>query len=140
VGAGSERPDRFLVIVCRGPECGERKQSRHLHSRLLRLVDELGYSNRVEIGWQSCFGRCKSGPNIMIRKAPTTLTPMFAAAVPFGPGTALYNGMRPEDLRRMLEEHVGKGTPVRELMNRAGVEEPVEPPDPPPATSPGDRR
>jgi (2Fe-2S) ferredoxin len=118
---------RYRVVVCRGPECGERRGSAALHESFLRHARALGMENQIEMGWQACFGRCRQGPNVLVRIAPATPPRTLLATPPSGPGqnVALYNGVRAhpgedgvDDVLKILQSHVGRGIIVRELVLR----------------------
>jgi (2Fe-2S) ferredoxin len=111
-------PKRYRVVVCRGPECGERRGSATLHECFLRHARALGMDGQIEMGWQACFGRCRQGPNVLVRLAPATPSRLLLATPPSGPGqnAALYNGVREEDVGKILQSHVGRGIIVRELV------------------------
>jgi NADP-reducing hydrogenase subunit HndC len=100
------------VLVCRGPYCGNQCGSRRLHDHLATLLDQRGLGQRVSLGWQSCFGRCSRGPNILVR-------PLGSAAVAsYGPGVVLYNQMRLEELPEVVDQHLLAGRPCTAFMNR----------------------
>ena len=117
-------PKRYRVVVCRGPECGEQRGSAALYECFQRRARELGIEGRIEMGWQACFGRCRQGPNVLVRIAPTTPPRTLLATPPSGPGqnAALYNGVRPDNLHddvgKILKSHVVRGIIVRELVLR----------------------
>lgn len=83
---------------------------------------------RAELVWQSCFGRCTQGPNVLVREmvgqAAKTTTPSLGTgfATPPGPrgATALYNHTDPERVERIVAEHVVTGRIVREFVERPG--------------------
>jgi len=114
-------PTRYRVIVCRGPECGERRGSAALYAELERQIELNGLAGRVELDWQSCFGRCQSGPNIMVREASEhdAGPARFTVLLPTNTGEAvLYNAVRIEELGRILRDHVVGGRPIRAMMGR----------------------
>jgi (2Fe-2S) ferredoxin len=115
-GAGK----RYRVVVCRGPECGERRGSAVLHECFVSKARALGLEGLIEMGWQACFGRCRQGPNVLVRIAPATPPRMLLATAPTGPGqnAALYNGVKEEDVGKILQSHVARGIIVRELVLR----------------------
>jgi (2Fe-2S) ferredoxin len=111
---------RYRVVVCRGPECGEQRGSAALHDCFVRRARELGLEAQIEMGWQACFGRCRQGPNVLVRIAPATPPRTLLATPPSGPGqnAALYGAVREEDVAKILQSHVARGIIVRELVLR----------------------
>jgi (2Fe-2S) ferredoxin len=110
---------RYRIVVCRGPECGDRRDSASLHTALVDLLRQRGLEGRVELGWQSCFGRCRQGPNVLVRPIMPNEGRTLLAAMPLiGPGSALYNGVGPGDLLRILEQHVERGEVLRDKILR----------------------
>jgi (2Fe-2S) ferredoxin len=119
---------QFKIIICRGPECGDRRGSRLIAEAVDRELTTQGLRGQVELGWQSCFGRCTQGPNALVREvvqSPTqpSALPRFAfATLPVGQGgkSALYNRLSIGDVAELVSEHIGSGRVVRRLI------EPVE--------------
>jgi (2Fe-2S) ferredoxin len=111
---------RFRIVVCRGPECGDRLNSSTIHAAFVEAIRQRGLEGRCELGWQSCFGRCRQGPNVLIRVInPAEQRFLFAMApIATGSGAALYNGVSPGDCGRLLDEHVVAGRLVRDLIKR----------------------
>jgi (2Fe-2S) ferredoxin len=113
--------ERYRIVVCRGPECGDRRDSATLYAELARLIAARNLVGRVELEWQSCFGRCQSGPNILVRLVTAAdESPLrMSVLLPSANGDAvLYNDVRLEELARILEDHVIGGRPVRAMINR----------------------
>jgi (2Fe-2S) ferredoxin len=120
---------RYKVVVCRGPECGERLGSRVIHAAFVEALRARALGAACELGWQSCFGRCRQGPNVLVRPILPGESRMLVAALPLGgPGSALYNGVAPCDALRIVDEHVLGGRVVRDLVKRP--EEVLQPQDP----------
>jgi (2Fe-2S) ferredoxin len=112
-------PRRYRIIVCRGPECGERLGSHAIHAAFVAALRLRGLDGRVDLGWQSCFGRCRQGPNVLVRPVSAHESRFLVAAAPLsGPGTALYSGVTPRDALRIVDEHVVGGRIVRDLIKR----------------------
>lgn len=113
-------PRRYRIIVCRGPECGERKGSSAIHAALADAVRLRHLEARVELAWQSCFGRCRQAPNCLVRPIlPGEVRFLVAIAPPTaGPGTAFYSGVAPSDALRIIDEHVVGGRILRDLVKR----------------------
>jgi len=86
---------------------------------------------RCELVWQSCFGRCTQGPNVLVREvltqAPATLGSGFATAPGPRGATALYNRTDPERVERIVVQHVVRGQIVRELIEPPGGIRPADP-------------
>jgi (2Fe-2S) ferredoxin len=117
---------RFKIVICRGPECGDRHGSAALHEVFRSALDAHGAQARTELGWQSCFGRCTQGPNVLVREV-LTLDPVPALGSGFAtlPGprgaTALYNRMDRQRVVRVVAEHVMGGRIVRDYVERPGI-------------------
>lgn len=109
---------RFKLLVCRGPECGEKRGSAAIYDELRRVLADRGVE--VELGWQSCFGRCTQGPNCLVREIIQPPGPqrfVFATLpAPRGGVSALYNGVAPSDVVEIVDQHVLGGRLVRRLI------------------------
>jgi (2Fe-2S) ferredoxin len=119
---------RFRIIICRGPECGERRGSAALHDVFRDVIEANGVRDSTELVWQSCFGRCTQGPNVLVREvvAPPPSTGAYAgglfATLPGPRGvTALYNRMDASRVERVVVDHVKRGEIVREFIERPGI-------------------
>jgi len=110
---------RYKVLVCRGPECGDRRDSRRVYEAFRQTIESRGLGDSVELGWQSCFGRCTQGPNALVREIQAG-EPAFAFAALPGPRgvTALYNRLDPLKAQRIVAEHLERGVIVRDLIER----------------------
>lgn len=107
--------------MCRGPECGERLGSREIHRAMLECLTSRALLDQVELGWQSCFGRCTQGPNVLVQElaAPRPGERQFLlATMPLGRAgrSALYNGVRPTDVEDVIENHVMRDRLVSRLI------------------------
>lgn len=128
---------RFRVVICRGPECGDRRGSAALHDAFHASLVANGVRETTELVWQSCFGRCTQGPNVLVREIltapPGGLTSGGFATLPGPRGvTALYNRMDPavpERVEQVVVQHVKGGQIVREYIERPGIHphDPVAP-------------
>lgn len=111
---------RFKILVCRGPECGDKRFSKDVHAEFVRVVRGRELAGRIVLDWQTCFGRCRVGPNVMIRKMRPGEDPLLEAIVPrLGCEATLYNGVSPRDVGRIIEEHVGRGAILQDLIRKA---------------------
>jgi (2Fe-2S) ferredoxin len=119
---------RYRILVCRGPECGDKRGSAALHAELVRLLRMRGLTDRVDLEWQSCFGRCQSGPNMLVRviRPEDRGVFQFAVLLPSASGDAvLYTSVSMAELQRIIDDHIVGGRPVRALLARrprGGVE------------------
>lgn len=121
---------RFRILICRGPECGDRRGSAVLHDCFRDALEANQARERTELVWQSCFGRCTQGPNVLVRELLTTAAPSLGTGFATAPGprgaTALYNRVDAERAARIVAQHVGTGQIVREFVERPGIH-PLEP-------------
>jgi (2Fe-2S) ferredoxin len=117
---------RFKIVICRGPECGGRRGSEMLHDVFQTALDAHGARAHTEVAWQSCFGRCTQGPNVLVREILTGEQPsMLGSGFATLPGprgaTALYNRIDTQRAARVVSEHVMGGQVVREYVERPGI-------------------
>ena len=75
--------------------------------------------------WQSCFGRCTQGPNVLVRELVPEGAPSLGSGFATLPGprgaTALYNRMDSARVERVIVQHVIGGQIVREFIERPGI-------------------
>jgi (2Fe-2S) ferredoxin len=118
-------PRRFKIVICRGPECGDRRASAQLHDIFRSALDAQAARERVELVWQSCFGRCTQGPNVLVREIVEDQQPSLGSGFATLPGprgvTALYNRMDAGRVERVVTQHVIGGQIVREFVERPGI-------------------
>jgi (2Fe-2S) ferredoxin len=87
-----------------------------------RFVQALGpLAGQVELGWQSCFGRCTQGPNVLVQElAPERPgeRQFLLATMPRGRAgrSALYNGVAEPDVADIVEQHIQRDQPVSRLI------------------------
>jgi len=131
---------RFRIIVCRGPECGDRRDSRLVHQAFATALAARGLERSCELTWQSCFGRCSQGPNVLVRELPaaTAAPPRFTLAdLPPSRGggprlvTALYNRMDPVKAVEVVTTHVVQGAIIGRFIERPDPLAPVPVATPP---------
>lgn len=117
-------PRRFKIVICRGPECGDRRGSAELHDLFASALDACQARDRAELVWQSCFGRCTQGPNVLVRELvgeqPALGTGFATLPGPRGV-TALYNRIDATRIDRVIAQHVLGGQIVREFIERPGI-------------------
>jgi (2Fe-2S) ferredoxin len=117
---------RFKIVICRGPECGDRRGSAVLHDEFSSALDAHGARERTELMWQSCFGRCTQGPNVLVRElACVAAEPRLGSGFATLPGprgaTALYNRVDRQRVAHVVAEHVMGGQIVREYVEPPGI-------------------
>jgi (2Fe-2S) ferredoxin len=113
-------PKKYTILVCRGPECGEKLHSADVHAALVRELRSCPLAgNQVAIDLFSCFGRCHSGVNVLVREMTTADNPTLLRLMPTAGGRAiLYHRVQPTEARRILEEHVAQGRPLLDMTQR----------------------
>jgi (2Fe-2S) ferredoxin len=117
---------RFKIVICRGPECGDRHGSAALHEVFRSALASHGAQEHTEVVWQSCFGRCTQGPNVLVREILTSdaMVPQTSglATLP-GPrgASALYNRLDAKRVLHVVAVHVMGGQIVREYVERPGI-------------------
>lgn len=115
---------RFDIRVCRGPVCAGERAADAVHARLAALIAARDLGAVVDLERQSCFGRCRLGPNVHVgeRLAPAQL----AAANPPRKLSAFYNRVAPGDADELLTTHVLAGRVVERLTYRIPAPEPTD--------------
>jgi len=113
-------------VICRGPECGDRRGSAALHDQFRRAIDAHGAGASVELGWQGAFGGCPQGPNGRVRglvaAGPGAVIGMGLATLPGPRGvTALYNRMTEARCEPVIVQHIQGGQIVRDFIERPGA-------------------
>ncbi len=111
----------YKILVCRGPECGDKRDSRRLYETLQQALVDRGCADRVELGWQSCFGRCTQGPNCYVKEVLPGEKQRFAfAQLPSRrrTRTALYNRLSEANMIEIVDNHVLGGRILRHLIHR----------------------
>ena len=112
-------------MICRGPECGDRRGSSALQQLFHDALEAHGIRETTEVAWQSCFGRCTQGPNVLVREIVAEVGPSIGSGFATMPGprgaTALYNRMDGTRVERVVVQHVVGGQIVREFIERPGI-------------------
>jgi (2Fe-2S) ferredoxin len=111
---------KFHILVCKGPECGEKRRSLEVFEAFgAELKRGALNGNEVVLEQYSCFGRCQRGPNVLVReiKAGENLR-MILLMPTAGAGAFLYHMVKPVEARQIIEEHVAQGRPLLEFTRR----------------------
>ncbi len=113
-------PSHYNILVCRGPECGDKRDSASLFDAFeLALRQAPTLPCTVELGRYSCFGRCRRGPNVLVREVLENENPMLVKLMPTaGPRAILYHGVRTDEVPRIVDEHLRHGRKIDELILR----------------------
>lgn len=112
---------RFAILVCRGPTCGgELHKNAGLHAAFeVALREAAPLETPAELGWYSCFGRCRRGPNVLVREIVPGENPMLVRMMPSaGPRAVLYHGVTAADVRDVIEQHLRNGKKLQHLVDR----------------------
>jgi len=96
-----EKPYRYHLFPCAGPRCGAETGERFKRQLKELLPDRKALG--VRISTTSCQGLCEHGPNLCVY-----------------PEGFVYHQLSPEDLPRIVQEHIRGGCPVREILARRG--------------------
>ena len=95
---------RLRVTVCCGPECGIRTAD--IEGALAAELAKDPAKALVSIDTWSCFGRCRSGPNMIIYSTPVQ-TPKDEQGGKVGQGpSTMYNQLTPRKAACILREHL----------------------------------
>jgi (2Fe-2S) ferredoxin len=104
-----ESPRRKIrILVCRGPTCGDQRDSAAIHAELSRVVRERKLEDLVILDWQSCFGQCQKGPNVLFRETAGVEDKLSIAVMPLASGrrSAMHHGVSAAKIERILDMHL----------------------------------
>jgi (2Fe-2S) ferredoxin len=115
---------KYQILVCRGPECGDKRHSADVHASLVRELRAVPLNgNEAVLDLYSCFGKCKKGVNVLVREMrPGENTRMLLMMPTASAGAFLYHAVQPAEARRIVEEHVASGRPLVEWTRRVPPE------------------
>jgi (2Fe-2S) ferredoxin len=113
---------RFTILVCRGPECGDRRESAAVYTAFEAELRAREGSVSVDLGRHSCFGRCRRGPNVLVREILPTENMAMVRLMPTAGGRAVvYHGVRPDEAGEIIDEHIVGGRRLQHLIDRNAV-------------------
>lgn len=92
---------RSTVLVCSGTGCSS-AGSEGVSDTLKKEIKKHGLEDEVEVVQTGCHGLCAMGPIVIVY-----------------PDGTYYSRIRPNDVPRIVEEHLLKGRPVEELIFKA---------------------
>ena len=120
VGPKAMAMKKYKIMVCRGPECGDKRHSADVHAAFERELKScpLG-GNEATLDRYSCFGKCTRGVNVLVREIVAGESPIMVSMMPNSGKTAfLYHLVSPTEARKIIEEHVAGGRPLVEFIKR----------------------
>ncbi len=91
-------PKRLDVLVCGGGSCIS-SHSLEIKDKLIKVIDEKGLEDEVNVVETGCMGPCQLGPVMVVY-----------------PDGVFYIKLTEEDVEEIVEEHFLKGRPVRRLI------------------------
>jgi (2Fe-2S) ferredoxin len=110
---------KYLILVCRGPECGDKRHSADVHAALSAVLQRLPRDgSQATVDRYSCFGKCERGVNVLVREIEAGEHPLRVKLMPQSGRSHLYHRVQPEEAQRIVDEHVVKGRPLLDLQGR----------------------
>jgi NADP-reducing hydrogenase subunit HndC len=89
---------KMQIMVCGGTSCSNNRGESVLDNLKIEL-EANALENDVQVTRAGCFGLCSLGPIVKIM-----------------PGDVIYTGVKPDDAKDIVEEHVIKGRKVERLL------------------------
>jgi len=89
---------RSFVLICSGTGC-ESNKSGVIFDRMAKQITEKGLLSEIQLVKTGCFGLCERGPIVKVL-----------------PDETFYVDVKPEDADKIVEEHLLKGRPVKNLV------------------------
>ena len=109
---GNGKPAKRVLLICAGGaciSCGQAPVWQALEKELVRN----NLQDTVQLVQTGCMSACDMGPIVIVR-----------------PDNVLYQHVKPEDAAKIVQQHMLKDEPVKELMWRADPKsEPIASPD-----------
>ena len=89
---------RSHVLVCGGTGCTS-SRSLEIIKNFETEIEANGLKDEIKVIRTGCFGLCERGPIVIVY-----------------PEGAFYSRIKPEDVPRIVSEHLLKGVPVKDLL------------------------
>ena len=89
---------KMHILICGGTGC-KSSNSLDIVDNFRSILSEKGLSEEVQVIKTGCFGFCEKGPIVKVM-----------------PDNTFYTQVKPDDARRIVEEHIIKGRKVPELL------------------------
>ena len=117
-------PKKYSILVCKGPECGDKRHSIDVHAAMeLALKTCALDGNEATLAQYSCFGKCQRGVNVLVREVkPGENSRMILLMPTVGAGAFLFHRVVPAEARQIVEEHIAGGRPLLEFTKRHPAE------------------
>jgi len=107
-GRGETAPDgKVTFFVCEGTGCVSSK-SPEIRKALEEAVEQLGMSDKAEVGFTGCHGFCQQGPIVVVE-----------------PEGIFYCRVKPEDAMKMARAHLAGGEPLQRLYRHPATKEAI---------------
>jgi len=90
--------EKMQILVCGGTSCSG-KHGEMIYDNLKLELEANALENDVTVVRTGCFGLCKTGPIVKIM-----------------PGEVIYSGVKPDDARDIVANHIMKGKKVERLL------------------------
>ena len=87
------------LLICTGPRCGGERNSTRIRQEFRREFVRQSVPATVKETQCICFGICSYGPNVIIY-----------------PDGVVYSGVKPQDVREIVREHICRGRVVERLL------------------------
>ncbi len=88
---------RTNVLCCAGTGCTS-SRSAEIYDNFVKYIEQYGLKDEINVVKTGCFGLCQRGPIVAIY-----------------PDKVFYCHVKPEDVERIVSEHLWKGRVVKEL-------------------------
>jgi len=88
----------YAITICEGSTCISKGADR-FKSLIMEELERLGLADKVKINISGCLGMCEKGPLMVVN-----------------PGYTIYGGIKPDDVREVIESHILNGKPVARLV------------------------
>jgi NADP-reducing hydrogenase subunit HndC len=92
-------PFKTHVLICTGPRCGDERNSNRVRQEFRKEFVRQSVMTGVKETRCICFGLCSVGPNVIIY-----------------PDGIVYSGVRPQDVRDIVRDHLRGGRVVERLL------------------------
>jgi NADH-quinone oxidoreductase subunit F len=93
----AEKQYKHTVLVCSGAGCVS-SSCVEVYEALLKELEAAGIAGRTKVKRTGCIGACAVGPIIVVQ-----------------PGGTFYCQLKPDNVRRIVKQHLVQGKPVTEL-------------------------